>query len=107
MARRVSSPQPQPANLSPEEMRRGVEKLKRRVADLEAFDVSVIQKRWDPAVSSLQTSIAETLDRVFGAGTIERNRYSGATDLDTGPLILGGGPDPIHVVRGWKGAIVL
>ena len=101
MARRVSPPEPQSANLSPEQMRRGVEKLKRRIADLEAFDVNVIHKRWDPAVASLEASIEETLDRVFGAGTIERNRYRSAERIDAGPLIMGGGPDPTYRVREW------
>ncbi len=62
-------------------MRTGVERLSRRIADLKAFDVSSITQSRDPGVLALEASIDETLQRVFGAGTIEKRRYSGAATL--------------------------
>jgi predicted nucleotide-binding protein len=82
MARRpTSSSEPPPANLSPDQMRAGIERLRRRIAELTAFDVSLISKRADPGIVALETSIEETLQRVFGAGTLEMRRYSSAATL--------------------------
>jgi hypothetical protein len=55
-------------------MRAGVDRLKRRIADLEAFDTKSSARDDDPRIRALEKSIEETLQRVFGAGTIE---YSG------------------------------
>ena len=62
-------------------MRAGVVRLKLRIADLEAFDASSIVQPGDPRITALEKSIEETLQRVFGAGTIELDRYVGAASL--------------------------
>lgn len=49
----------------------------------------------------MQTSIEETLSRVFGHGTIEFDRYSSAAHLDNGPVIMGGGPNMPWEVQEW------
>jgi predicted nucleotide-binding protein len=67
-------------------MRRGIDRLKLRIADLEAFDPTSVQQRWGSEVKALQTSIEETLAAVFGHGTIEYNRYRQAARLDSGPI---------------------
>jgi hypothetical protein len=92
MARRSAPPQPQAAKLTIEEMRLGVTRLNRRIADLEAFDPQIIQKRWGPEVKTLETSIEETLALVFGHNTVEYNRYKAAADLDNGPVVMQLGP---------------
>jgi hypothetical protein len=86
MARRAAPPGPQPANLTVDQMRRGIDRLKLRIADLEAFDPTSVQQWWGPEVKALQTSIEETLAAVFGHGTIEYNRYRQAARLDSGPI---------------------
>jgi hypothetical protein len=91
--RRTAPFQPQRANLTIEQMRLGVTQLKRRIADLEAFDPNVIQKRWGPELETLATSIEETLDLVFGHNTVEYHRYKDAANLDNGPSSLRLGPD--------------
>jgi predicted nucleotide-binding protein len=82
-------------------MRQGIERLRRRIADVEAFDILTVQKRWDASVTALEKSLDETLGRVFGHGTVEYNRYYQASKLDHGGLVMGGGPDPISKVHKW------
>ncbi len=82
MARRpVSKPELSPADLSPDQMRTGVDRLKRRIAELDAFDASSIVRSGDPNITALEKSIEQTLQRAFGAGTIEQARYAGAASL--------------------------
>lgn len=100
MARRAVPDKPQAADLTIDGMRLGIERLNRRIADVEAFEPSKITKRFSPDVEALQTAIDETLGRVFGHGTIEYNRYSGAARLDQGPFIMGDDPT-VGEVREW------
>jgi hypothetical protein len=69
-------------------MKLGIPRLQRRIADLEAFDPQVIQKRWGPEVKVLQTAIEETLASVFGHNTVEYKRYRAAAELDKGPVVM-------------------
>jgi len=84
--RRTVPPQPQPANLSIEQMKVGITRLNRRIAELEAFDPNSVQQRHDSGVKALQTSIEESLSSVFGHGTVEYNRYRRAAMFDWGPV---------------------
>ena len=89
MARRSAPPpQPQRPNLSADQKRRSIERLRRRIDDLKSFDPETVQKRWPPEVAALQTSIDETLSAAFGHGTVEYNRYSRAALLDNGPIVM-------------------
>jgi predicted nucleotide-binding protein len=79
---RPSDSNPFPAaELSREQMRTGIDRLKLRIADLEAFDANRISARNDPDVLALETSIEETVQRVFGPRTIEQRRYAPAALL--------------------------
>lgn len=96
MAKRPAPPPVlRPANLSIEAMKNAIPRLERRIADLEKFDPSTLQSRSTPETATLQTSIEETLQRVFGAETIEYNRYRPAAVLNAGPISMtfGRGPD--------------
>jgi hypothetical protein len=104
--RHTTPPQPQPTNLSVEQMKLGVTRLERRIADLKVFDPQVIQKRWGPEVATLQTAIEETLASVFGHNTVEYKRYRPAARLDNGPsssrmgsAFAGGHYDDRHEAR--------
>src|SRR5947209_7479440 len=55
--RRTTPPQSQPANLSVEQMKVGIVRLRRRIADLEAFNPESVQQRRAPEVQALETSI--------------------------------------------------
>lgn len=99
MASRPTQPPPAlvPAHLTHEKMRTGIERLRLRIAELEAFNVGSITQRDDPAVLALEKAIEETLQRVFGAGTIEQQRYSGAARLHqqaAGIVVSRGGGRP-------------
>jgi hypothetical protein len=52
-------------------MRLGVARLRRRIADLEAFKPESVQQRWGPEVKALEASIDETLSGAFGHNTVE------------------------------------
>jgi predicted nucleotide-binding protein len=71
--------------LTIEQMKVGITRLNRRIADLEAFDPNSVQQRWAPDVKALQTSIEESLAVVFGHGTVKYNLYRGAARFDWGP----------------------
>ncbi len=95
---RDSSPGRPRANLSVDQMRYGIERLKNRIADLEKFDVSSIVKPNDPRIQALETSIDETLERVFGAETTEWKRYRLAAclhkQIGAGLLYAANGQNP-------------
>ncbi|WP_315716651.1 MULTISPECIES: nucleotide-binding protein [unclassified Bradyrhizobium] len=63
-----------------------MDRLRQRIADLEAFDPQQVQGRRDPSALALQTAIDETLSSTFGHDTIEYRRYSNAGRLDGGPM---------------------
>lgn len=82
MSKRPTHAPKQPADLTPEQMRQGISKLQKRVSELRALDVDVLNSGHDPSVLALQASIGSTLESVFGAGTTDYRRYADAMDLD-------------------------
>jgi hypothetical protein len=75
--RRPSAPTPQPANLSVEQMKRGIVAINRRIADLERFEPAKIPERGHPDVTALEKSIEETLSdvsRIISAIEIQNTR---------------------------------
>ena len=81
-------PPPQAPELTPEHIRASITRLKRRIAALETFDPTTVQKRWPPEVRALEASIEEGLAFVFGHDTPEYRRYQRATTLDHGPAYM-------------------
>jgi predicted nucleotide-binding protein len=76
---------------SAEEKLQDIVRLRRRISELEAFDPNLATKRFsDPRVTSLETAIASTLATVFGERTAEYYRYSSATTLDHGAIVMSG-----------------
>ena len=105
MAKRNRPEPPRAAQLSVEEMRSAIPKLQRRITDLETFDVSTIRERWDPVVEALAQKVDGTLQEILGHGTVEYNQYS-VHSLDTLPLVMGGGRDPLpRVIQGYREGI--
>jgi uncharacterized protein (TIGR02391 family) len=90
MATRKAQPaqQPRPANLTPDQMRAAIPKLRRRIQDLEAFDPSSIQKRFDPQVEALDTKLEDTVASIFGTDTVEYSRFQ-TSGLDTAGISWG------------------
>jgi uncharacterized protein (TIGR02391 family) len=65
-----------PANLSSSDMRSALPKLERRAAELRKFDTGTIGDENDPRPESLADRYNNTLMEIFGANTIEFDRYS-------------------------------
>lgn len=84
MARRTPPLQPQSANITPEQMKAAIPKLKRRIQELQAIDVSTIQHRSEARFEALEQKIDSTLVDVFGYDTIEHRRYG--VSLDTASM---------------------
>ena len=104
MARRSKSEQPQAANLTPEQMKTAIPKLKRRIAELEEIDVNTIQEGGEPRFEALEQKIDSTLADIFGNYTIEYRRFSIGT-LDTASFNMMY-ETPLHEVReGYKRGI--
>lgn len=95
---RTRIPERKRAELTVEQMKAALKKIERRIGDLEAFDVSAIRERWDPVVGALEKKVNSTLQGILGHDTIEYHEYS-IGRLDTLPLIIGGGPEPIQKVH--------
>ncbi len=83
--------------------RQCIDRLQRRIKELEDFDPQTVQKRFSvPEVMALEASVDEALSAAFGHGTIEYDRYSRATCLDHGPIIANMSDEWIEV-RGGSG----
>ncbi len=74
--RKPAQTQPQPANLTIEDMRTAIPKLERRIKELEDFDPTSIQRRYDPRLEALENKLTDTISDVFGHGTIEYHRFA-------------------------------
>jgi len=82
MARRNKPEQPQPANLTPIQMKDAIPVLKRRISELQAIDVNTIQERGEPRFEALEQKIDTTLVDIFGNDTVEYRRFA-VDSLDT------------------------
>jgi uncharacterized protein (TIGR02391 family) len=93
----------QPANLAPEHMKKAIPKLKRRIKELEEFEVNTIEERSAARVEALQQKFDSTLVDIFGNNTIEYYRFSMC--LDTAGVYLMDEP-PLSAIReGYKRGI--
>jgi predicted nucleotide-binding protein len=102
---RSKRPEPQSAQLTVEQMKSAIPKLARRISDLEGFDVSTIRRRFDPIVEALANKVDGTLQEILGHGSVEYNEYT-IHSLDTLPLVMGGGDDPLpQVHKGYQEGI--
>ena len=92
MARRgATPPSPQPAHLSPQQIRAAVPRLEKRLGELQALDVNALTDENEEAVlEDLVRKIDDTLVDIYGTDTIEYNRYA-INVLDDTPIIMGGG----------------
>lgn len=98
MARRPTAPEPQRVHLTVEQMKSGIRRLQKRIDELEAFDPTLVQKKWSPEVSVLEKAIDETLVAVFGPNTLEYNRYMTRLE-DHGYMFVGMEDTPLHEIQ--------
>jgi predicted nucleotide-binding protein len=75
-------------------MRRRIERLRKCIEDLEAFDPQSVQKRDGvPEVMALERAIDGALEAAFGHRTPAYNRFRVAAQLDHGPRTMRISPD--------------
>jgi hypothetical protein len=89
MARRsVPPPKPRTPVLTVEQKRRRIERFRKCIQRLEAFDPQKLQKRFGvPEVLTLEAGIDKALSAAFGYGTASYLRYNLAATLDSGSII--------------------
>jgi hypothetical protein len=76
MAKRSTSrPEPQPANLTTQQMKEAIPRLERRLGELEAVEIDRLDGRKETELDALHRKLEETLMDIFGADTIEYRRY--------------------------------
>lgn len=98
MAKR-KQPEKVEANLSYQQMEAAIPKIDRRIDDLENFDVDSVTDRSDARIDALEKSLDALLVSVFGAGTVEYDRYHWqVTRLDTASINMMH-RTPIHEVH--------
>lgn len=86
MAKR-KQPEPVEANLTYQQMEAAIPKIDRRIADLQNFNVDSVTDRSDARIGALEKSLDALLVSVFGAGTVEYDRYHWqVTQLDTASI---------------------
>lgn len=69
-------PSPQPARLSPEQMRNGIPRLRKRIEELSQLNLEELtDETGDNVLDSYKTKINDTLICIFGHDTIENKRY--------------------------------
>jgi len=97
MARRKQPAQPQPANLTPDQMKVAIPKLQRRIAELKEIDINTIQERGEARFDALEQKIDSTLVDIFGNDTVEYRRFH-IGGLDTASINFMY-ETPLHEVR--------
>jgi hypothetical protein len=71
-----------PAQLTPDQIRTGIQRLRKALAEVHQFDPSKVVNQYDvPQIPRLAASVDEALVRTFGANTLDYQRYRRATDL--------------------------
>jgi predicted nucleotide-binding protein len=83
---------PQDMSLTPDEMRAGVTRFKRRLAEIEQFDPQAMTSRRDPRIDTLEAAIAGSLADTFREGTQAYKRYAQAKKIDTASYNMNGTP---------------
>jgi hypothetical protein len=76
-----------------------IPKIDRRIKDLDEFEANTVNERGDPGIKALASTLDTLLTSIFGADTVEYQRYrSGVTRLDTAGMNMRYGT-PIEEVR--------
>jgi hypothetical protein len=79
--RRYAHPEQQPARLTPAQKQDAISRLTKRLQELEEFEPNSAEGSSDPRVVALSQALDRTLVHVFGAGTIDYDRYKDICEL--------------------------
>jgi hypothetical protein len=82
-------------HLTPDEMRAGIARLRKRLEEVEAFNASTMRDRNPPELVALATAVTRALERTFGEGTTDFKRFAPAGKLAWSPIVISmGEPTP-------------
>ena len=73
--KRTPAPEPQPANLSAQEIKTAIPKLERRLRELQGVEFDNIEPGFIARLDRLQTKLDGTLVEIFGANTLDYHRH--------------------------------
>ena len=90
------TPAPTQANLTPQQMKKGIARINRVIAEIEDFDATGLTQRWGPEQKALEATIEGALASIFGHETVEYRRYARATQLDHGGVSVSFGGRNMH-----------
>ena len=92
MARRKSTAPDlkRPANLSAQQVKQALPKLRRRLAELEAVEINDWNDELIRSLNSLRDKADQTMVDVFGADTLDYERYEIVKFDDYVPFSMGG-----------------
>jgi len=107
MARKSITAEPPSRVLTSDDLGNAIRSIQRRIEDLKAFDVTLIQKQYDPKANALQDKIEATLAEIFGNNTPEfyRHRVGRLDDLPAQIFLEGPGFSQWEVQAGYKRGI--
>ncbi|MFZ0033576.1 MAG: nucleotide-binding protein [Sedimentisphaerales bacterium] len=88
MVRRNPQKSPESKILGANELTIAIQKLDRRIKDIESFDVKGVAERFDAKPEALKDKINQTLADIFGYDTVEYKKYE-ISSFDTLPSIVG------------------
>lgn len=101
MARTPKVSSPQPANLTNEQARAAIPRLRRRLDELSALKVEELtESTADNVLDDLDRRVDETMVNIYGPDTLDYHRYH-IGGLDDSPIIMGGGGPSWHERRGY------
>ncbi|MFV0456328.1 MAG: TIR domain-containing protein [Pseudomonas sp.] len=81
--------------MTADQLQKGIDRLKQRIADLDAFDLNTLKSGTSPELQALERSIEDTLERYFGVNTTAANRYKTAHELHYHQMVwVSGMPEP-------------
>jgi predicted nucleotide-binding protein len=78
----INNPTPQPATLSPGQMKTAIDRLEKRVAELRILDHNIFSSGSDPNLREIETRIEQTLSQIFGPDSHEYRQLFSATEID-------------------------
>lgn len=107
MVRKSTTTEPPSRVLSKDDLGNAVRSIQRRIDELKTFDVSLVQKRFDPKANALQDKIEATLADIFGNNTPEfyRHRVGSLDDLPPQIFLEGPGYSPREIQASYKQGI--
>ncbi len=90
MARKpTTAARPDPKEMTAADLKAGAVRMAKRLDEVRNFAPERVTQQFDdPDVARIRASVEEGLQRTFGAGTPDYNRYHAACSFSTGPILL-------------------